>query len=352
MNKLLVTKDLNNKIQFGPSTSIINELNDKKNDKEKIYILDHCSTNKTNLNDKKINFIIIKNFLDLTKKIQNIFCIVKNSNKIEIHCIFDALLFFPLIIILKILRKEFKIYLRGMVNDNVLTKKKVVKLLYLFIAKPFINRATIIYTSKYEKNNSIKFFKNNKYLIINNIINNKFIKIKNKRINKKPKQLKILFFSNIFWKKNFQFVYKVLKDLNFRIELNIYGKCFINKKLFNEMIFDLRQKHKVNYHNYYSKENKSKIFFSNHILFLPTIDENFGHAIVENFLHYRPCLLSNNTPWNDNGNFNAGNSFSLKNKKKFLNCIKDFYFMESNFYKKICNNSKKYILKKLKSKDY
>ena len=26
MNKLLVTKDLNNKIQFGPSTSIINEI--------------------------------------------------------------------------------------------------------------------------------------------------------------------------------------------------------------------------------------------------------------------------------------------------------------------------------------
>jgi hypothetical protein len=352
MNKLLVTKDLNNKIKFGPSTSIINELNDKKNDKEKIYILDHCSIKKTNLDNKKINFIIIKDFLDLTKKIKNILNIVKNSNKIEIHCIFDVLLFFPLIIILKIFRKEFKIYLRGMVNDNVLKKKKVLKLLYLFIAKPFIKRATIIYTSKYEKNNSIKFFKNNKYLVINNRINNKFIKIKNKKINKKPNQLKILFFSNIFWKKNFPFVYKVLKELNFRIELNIYGKCFINKKLFNKMIFDLRKKHKVNYYNYYSKKNKSKIFFSNHIFFLPTIDENFGHAIVENFLHYRPCLLSNNTPWNDNSNFNAGNSFSLKNKKKFVNSIKDFYFMESIFYNKICNNSKKYILTKLKSKDY
>ena len=37
MSKLIITKDLNNKIIFGPSTSIINELNDKKKD-EKKYI--------------------------------------------------------------------------------------------------------------------------------------------------------------------------------------------------------------------------------------------------------------------------------------------------------------------------
>jgi hypothetical protein len=352
MNKLLITKDLNNKIKFGPSTSIINELNDKKNDEKKIYILDHCSIGRKNFNNKKINYIVIANFLDLAKKIKTILNIVKNSNEIEIHSIFDAFLFLPIIIILKIFRKEFKIYLRGMVNDNVLAKKKTLKLIYLSVVKPFIKNAIIVYTSKYEKNNSIKFFRNNKYLIINNRITNKLISIKNQKINKKPNQLKILFFSNLFWKKNFSFVYYVLKELNFSIELNIYGKCFINKNFFNKMISDLRKKHKVNYYNYYSNENKSKIFFSNHIFFLPTIDENFGHAIVENFLHFRPCLLSNNTPWNDNGNFKAGNSISLINKKKFLNSIKDFYFMNQKEYENICNHSKKYILKKLNSKDY
>ena len=352
MNKLIITKDLNNKIIFGPSTSIINELNDKKKDEKKIYILDHCSVGRKNFKNKKINYIVITNFLDLAKKIKTILNVVKNSNEIEIHSIFDAFLFFPIIIILRIFRKEFKIYLRGMVNDNVLAKKKTLKLIYLLVAKLFIKNAIIVYTSKYEKNNSIKFFRNNKYLIINNRITNKLISIKNQKINKKPNQLKILFFSNLFWKKNFSFVYRILNELNFSIELNIYGKCFINKNFFNKMISDLRKKHKVNYFNYYSKEDKSKIFFSNHIFFLPTIDENFGHAIVENFLHFRPCLLSNNTPWNDNGNFNAGNSISLKNKKEFLNSIKVFYFMNQKEYDNICNYSKKYILKKLNSKDY
>jgi len=351
MTRLIVTKDFNNKVKFGPSASIINELNNNKNVKEKIYILDHCSSNKRNLIDKKINYLIIKNSYDLVTKLKTILNLVRNSNTIEFHSIYDVLLFFPLIIILKILRKEFKIYLRGMVNDNVLVKKKIIKIIYLFLAKPFIKKAVIVFTSKYEKKNSLKFFKNNKYFIINNKIDNNLIKIRNKKIYKKQNQLKILFFSNLIWKKNFNFVYQILKKLTFRIELNIYGKCFINRKDFNKMICDLKKKHKVKYHNF-SNKNKSNIFFSNHLFFLPTIDENFGHAIVESFLHFRPCLLSDKTPWNDNGKFNAGNSFSLKKEKLFINSIKYFYLIRNRKYSQICNDSKKYICQKLISKNY
>ena len=350
MTRLIITKDFNNKIKFGPNASIINELNNN-NVKEKIYILDHCSTNKRNLIDKKINYIIIKNFYDLVVKLKTIINLVKNSNTIEFHSIYDVLLFFPLIIISKICRKEFKIYLRGMVNENVLVKKKIIKKFYLFLAKPFIKKAVIVFTSKYEKKNSFKFFKNNKYLIINNNIDNKLIKIKNKKIYKKTNQLKILFFSNIIWKKNFNFVYQILKKLTFRIELNIYGKCFINQNNFNKMICDLKKKHNVKYHNF-SNKNKSNIFFSNHLFFLPTIDENFGHAIVESFLHYRPCLLSDKTPWNDNSKFNAGNSFSLKRERLFIKSIEYFYSMKNRKYIQICNDSKKYICQKIISKNY
>jgi hypothetical protein len=352
MNKLLITKDLNNKIKFGPSASIINELKYNKKNYRKIYIIDHSFSEEVVWNDKKINNIVIKNLVDLIKKINLILKVVKNSDQIEFHCIFDVLLFFPLIILLYIYKKEFKIYLRGMVNDNVLVKKKIQKIIYLNLARLFMEKATIIYTSNYEKENSIKFFKNNKYIIINNKIDNKFIKIKNNKIYKKPNHLKILFFSNLIWKKNFDFVYRILKDLDFNIELNIYGKCCINSKYFSKMILDLKKKHKVTYNDYYSNKNKSKIFFSHHLFFLPTIDENFGHAIVENFLHYRPCLLSNNTPWNDNAFFNAGRSYSLNKTDSFRQTIKYFYLMNQKKYNSICKNSKNYILEKLKNKDF
>jgi len=127
MNKLLITKDLNNKIKFGPSASIINELKYNKKNYRKICIIDHGPSGKDIRNDKKINNIVIKNLADLIKKFNLILNVVKNSDEIEIHCIFDVLLFFPLIILLYIYKKEFKIYLRGMVNDNVLVKKKKIK---------------------------------------------------------------------------------------------------------------------------------------------------------------------------------------------------------------------------------
>ena len=352
MNRLLITKDLNNKIKFGPSASIINELKYNKKNNSKIYILDHSPSGDVVWNNKKVNNIVIKNLADFIKKFNLILNVVKNSDEIEMHCIFDMLLFFPLIILLYISKKEFKIYLRGMVNDNVLAKKKILKKIYLFAARLFMKKATIIYTSYYEKKNSIKFFKKNKYLIINNEIDKKLISLKYKSVDKKSEQLKILFFSNIFWKKNFRFVYTILKNLDISIELNIYGKCFVDKESFNEMINDLKKKHKVTYNNYYSDKNKSKIFFSHHLFFLPTIDENFGHAIVENFLHFRPCLLSSNTPWHDNGKYNAGNSFSLNNESEFSDNIKKFYFMNKKEYYRICVNSKKYIIKKLNSKNY
>jgi hypothetical protein len=154
MNKLLITKDLNNKIKFGPSASIINELKYNKKNYKKICIIDHGPSEEVMWNDKKIKNIVIKNLVDLIKKFNLILNVVKNSDEIEIHCIFDVLLFFPLIILLYIYKKEFKIYLRGMVNDNVLVKKKILKKIYLYLARFFIKKATIIYTSNYEKENS------------------------------------------------------------------------------------------------------------------------------------------------------------------------------------------------------
>jgi glycosyltransferase involved in cell wall biosynthesis len=118
------------------------------------------------------------------------------------------------------------------------------------------------------------------------------------------------------------------------------------------IIINLRSKHSVNFYGYNKNEDKKNIFYSNHLLFLPTLNENFGHAIVENFLHCRPCLLSNNTPWYDNGNYNAGYSVSLKNKNKFINILKEFFLMNQGKFDKLCFDSKKYILYKLKSSNY
>lgn len=351
MNILLITKNFYGNINIGPVVSIKNYLKDslKKNN---VIIIDHNSLKKKNIKKKKLEIIFIKNIFDLLKKFIMINNIVKKVDYIEFHSFFDCYVLLPIIFLSFIKKKKIKIYLRGMVNDNVFVKKKFIKNTYLFFLKIFLKNCLIVCTSKYELNISSKYFNKNNLVIENNKVSNKYIDIKFKKLIKKKGNLKILFYSNLSWKKNFTFVYEVLMDLDFRVELNIYGQLIIKEKFFNQMLTELKTKHLVNYYGYNQYENKKKIFYNNHLLFLPTLDENFGHVIVENFLHYRPCLISNNTPWNDNKNYNAGFSIKLKKKTEYKKKLKYFYSMNQSTFNKMCIDSKKYILKKLESGNY
>ena len=351
MNILLITKNFYGNTNIGPVVSIKNYLKDslKKNN---VIIIDHNSLKKENIKKKKLEIIFIKDIFDLLKKFIMINNIVKKVDYIEFHSFFDCYVLLPIIFLSFIKKKKIKIYLRGMVNDNVFVKKKFIKNTYLFFLKIFLKNCLIVCTSKYELNISSKYFNKNNLVIENNKVINKYIDIKFKKLIKKKGNLKILFYSNLSWKKNFTFVYEVLMDLDFRVELNIYGQLIIKEKFFNQMLTELKTKHLVNYYGYNQYENKKKIFYNNHLLFLPTLDENFGHVIVENFLHYRPCLLSNNTPWNDNEYNNAGYSISLDKKYRFKKVLKDFFLMKQDNFDKVCFSSKKYILNKLKCSDY
>jgi hypothetical protein len=351
MNILLVTKNFYGNTNIGPVVSIKNYLKDSLKFNN-IIIIDHNSLEKKNLKKKNLKIIFIKNIFGFFKKFIEIDNIIKKVNYVEFHSFFDFYILFPLIFLSFVRKKKIKIYLRGMVNDNVFVRKKFIKLTYLFLLKFFLNNSLIVCTSRYELNNSFKYFKKNSLIIENNKVSNKYIRIKFKKIVKKSGDLKVLFYSNLSWKKNFFFVYEVLKDLDFSVELNIYGKCIIKENFFNKIITELNTKHSVNYLGYNRNDDKRRIFHNNHLLFLPTLDENFGHVIVENFLHYRPCLLSNNTPWHDNEYYKAGYSFSLDKKNRFAKVLKDFFLMRQDKFDKVCLSSKKYILDKLKHCDY
>jgi hypothetical protein len=349
MSILLVTKNFYENINIGPVISVRNYINYylKKNN---VFIIDHNSSKKKIIKKNKLKIILVSNIITLIQNFFKINTIIKKAESVEFHSFFDFFLVFPIIILSFFKKKKIKIYLRGMVNDNVFVKKKIIKKIYLYLINLFLRDAIIICTSKYELNISSKYFKSRSIVIQNNIVNNKYFNIPFKKFIKKKGKLKILFYSNISWKKNFLFVYKVLKELNFSVELNIYGKCIINENVFHQMLDELKNKHSVNYYGY--DEDKQHIFHNNHLLFLPTLDENFGHVIVESFLHFRPCLLSNNTPWNDNELYNAGYSISLDKKYKFKRILKHFFLMDQHQFDKVCLASKKYVLDKLKNSDY
>jgi hypothetical protein len=210
----------------GPSTSIIN-FNYKN-----ITIINSIYALKKNYFEKYNNnkIIFIRGLFGLLSQLVLIYKKLKKDRLIEFHCVYDIYgCFIPLLMLLTIncKNKTIRIYPRGMINKNILFKKKIIRIIYLTLIKFLINRLNIelIATSVYEKEQLYNFY--DKKLIVK-ITPNKtiFKKKKFKSIFKKKKNLKILFFSNITWKKNFSLFYEVINDLKYSVEIDIVGSIF------------------------------------------------------------------------------------------------------------------------------
>ena len=64
-----------------------------------------------------------------------------------------------------------------------------------------------------------------------------------------------------------------------------------------------------------STQNKlSTALKSGHFFYLPTHGENYGHSIVEAFMHGIPVIISNKTPWNKLEEKKCGWDLDLKSK--------------------------------------
>ena len=224
----------------GPSTSIINE-----NYKKSLFIntiSEKINTYYSKIGNNKIYFLKSKIFSFLFT-LSKLLKILKNSKKIEFHCVYDPYgCLIPLLLLLFMSReKDIYIFPRGMINKNILRKKKFIKKIYLKIIYFLIkyHRIKTVVTSKYEKDTVIEY-----YGELNNIHikpNKVSIKPRIEFLKKDKNQLKILFLSNISWKKNFSFFYKVLMEINYRVEINVVGSIYINNRSFLKMVNNLKK---------------------------------------------------------------------------------------------------------------
>jgi len=82
-------------------------------------------------------------------------------------------------------------------------------------------------------------------------------------------------------------------------------------------------------------------------LFLPTANENFGHSIVESLFSGCPAIISNQTPWNDLQNANAGYALNLDDKAVWTKTIEDCSAMTNDAYQKASKNAQSYISEKI-----
>jgi glycosyltransferase involved in cell wall biosynthesis len=153
---------------------------------------------------------------------------------------------------------------------------------------------------------------------------------------KKAGNLKLFYLSRIARVKNLHTALKILSRLpiDISVSYDIFGnpedeqyllECRtlisnlppnVTVKFCGELRFDQVQSHLVNYH----------------CLLLPTLNENFGHSIVEALLCGCPAIISDQTPWKDLERNDSGFAIPLDNEADFINAIVSYAKMdEANF---------------------
>lgn len=82
-------------------------------------------------------------------------------------------------------------------------------------------------------------------------------------------------------------------------------------------------------------------------LFLPTLNENFGHSIVEALLCGCYAIISDQTPWNDLEQGQAGVALALSDRAGFVKAIENLAGMDQTAFLKQSLAANKYIRQKI-----
>ena len=255
----------------------------------------------------------------------------------------------------RIIRTKVILAPRGELSMGALSIKPIKKSIYLNLFK-FLNiyNKDIFFhaTDQIEKKDIEKLFGNKIFSIPNLIsLNDEHALITAKQKNK----LKIIYLSRISEKKNLLYALEVLVTNKYDgiIEFDIYGPiedvCYWKRCKY--LIIQANQNIQIKYKGSIKPEQVKNILRKNNVFFLPTKNENFGHAIVEAMQCGVVPIVSDQTPWNDLEEYNAGFSLNLENQQHFKDAINKLLVLSENDFQCMSINVQKYIKSKINNKN-
>ncbi|HXD94606.1 MAG TPA: glycosyltransferase [Bacteroidia bacterium] len=252
--------------------------------------------------------------------------------KIEYNCVYLNSFFskrftiYPLLLKkLNIIKTPILLAPRGMLGGGALSLKAGKKNMFIKLAKATgLYKHIIWHATSLQEEKEIKQLFTHHIKTISNLI---LPPVKNRTdYSKTINELKICFVSRIAQKKNLLFALEVLQTINagkivFDVygpaeEGNYYAQCIeLAKKLPNNI--------SVNFKGDLQGDEVEQTLKNYHLFFLPTLNENFGHAIVEAMLNGCIPLISNATPWRNLKAKNIGWDIALNEKEKFATTINE-----------------------------
>lgn len=239
---------------------------------------------------------------------------------------------------------------RGMLSPGALSIKAFKKRIYLLAAKIFALYKHIPFhaTNEEEAHNIRKIFPKAKIHIASNF---NTLKPLETAVPKTAGHLKLFYLGRISPVKNLKFALECLSGINpsLQIEYDIYGNLE-DKNYWAEcltVINTLPPHIKVQYRQELQFNEIQTVISSYHALFLPTLNENFGHSIAESLLSGRLVLISDQTPWSEVSKFNAGYAIPLNNQSEFIKALEELAALNYEQFRTKSISAIKYISGKL-----
>jgi glycosyltransferase involved in cell wall biosynthesis len=224
---------------------------------------------------------------------------------------------------------------RGMLGKGALELKSIKKNIFLFLTKTLGLYQNITWhaSTVLEKKEIQEVFGNN--VNVFSIENMAACTLEPfKPLEKMENDLKLIFVSRLSPKKNLKFLLELVSQLNFKVSLDIYGP--IEDKYYWSSCKAIlgNSNQKIEYKGILDPDDLVSVISNYHLFVFPTLNENFGHIILETLNSSVPIILSNQTPWLNLENCYAGKELSLRSKEEWVNWLNKFYQMGKSEYQK------------------
>lgn len=276
------------------------------------------------LDDKHYSFTFLNKIVDEV-----------SPNIIYINSFFEFRLLIYLGHISKINNIPLLIAPRGQLLKNALRFKSIKKTLFIKFFVFFLPKKNIFFqATSSEEFKQIKSLLNprNKLFLLDNIPSN--FTFNPKPSYKIENELKIVFYSRIHPKKNIIFAIDILQKISGNIIFDIYG--YIESNAYWDKVKSasksLPNNIKINYKGELTREQIPKTLSKYNLFFLPTLSENYGHVISEALFANLPVLLSDQTPWFPNSNYDILWAYPLSDKNQFINKIQELVYLDQKEY--------------------
>ncbi len=283
-------------------------------------------------------------FIEYTRKMIGVFLFWR-PHKIHINGIFSIKSSIIPLIVTKLSGQRNKVILslRGMLMPSALHIKSKKKRIYLKIAKSLglFKNITVHTTNMDELELSKTTLASFRNVTLPNLpeYTNQSISFKHKA----QGVLDIVIVGRVHEIKNIHLLATFLTHVSGKTHTTLIGHLENIEYLRTiEQSFERLQQHEFRYLGEVNGQEVKEIIKQNHMLFLPSQSENYGHAIVESLSQNRPVIISDKTPWQNLETHNAGFSLDLKDEDSFIQALQKMVDLNQAEFNNYMSGAKNY----------